>query len=183
MLKAGLVARNMSSTAPFNSDKTFASEYNELKAGTGYTSQLTRLEKSLKYEISMRQPYIDAFQTKDSLWWKNEIKTTNKKIETGQDSFTTDMYRRIKGFWGIACYSFGNQAIQTQNAEMLNKIVTIYRMVEPENPYGLYFAAFPFYWKGNNEATLIMLNKAREAGFTDMAQIKKDFPESITSKL
>jgi hypothetical protein len=47
----------------------------------------------------------------------------------------------------------------------------------------LYFAAFPFYWKGNNEATLFMLKKAREAGFSDMAQIKKDFPESITSKL
>jgi len=93
------------------------------------------------------------------------------------------MYQRIKGFWGIVCYSFGNQTINEKNAVMLNKIVSIYRMVEPENPYVLYFSAFPYYWKGNNEATISVLKNAREAGFTDMGQLKKDFPESIISKL
>jgi hypothetical protein len=121
--------------------------------------------------------------TKDSLWWKNEIKTTDEKFKTEQDSYTKDMYLRIKGFWGIVCYSFGNQAIKEINVVMLNKIVTIYQMVEPENPYVLYFSSFPYYWKGNVEATISTLKKTRDAGFTDMSQIKNDFPEAITSKL
>jgi hypothetical protein len=121
--------------------------------------------------------------TKDGVWWKNEIKITNEKIKTEQDSYTKDMYQRIKGFWGIVCYSFGNQAINEKNAEMLNKIVSIYGMVEPENPYVLYFSAFPYFWKGNEEATILMLKNAREAGFSDLNQLKKDFPESITLKL
>ena len=182
-LKAALVARNMSSSAPFNNDKTFASTYNNLKTSPGYKEQLNQLEKCLKYEIGVRPTYIDAFQTKDSLWWKNEIKTTNEKIETEQNTYIKDMHRRIKGFWGIACYSFSNQAIQAHNVELLNKIVTIYRWVEPENPYVLYFSAFPYFWKGNNQTTLSILKKTMDSGFSDLNQIKKDFPESITSKL
>jgi hypothetical protein len=182
-LKAALIARNMSSTAPFNDDKSFSTVLSEIKANPGYTSQLNRLKNSLNTEISKRQTYLDAFMTKDSVWWKNEIKTTNEKIKTEKDSFSKDMYLRIKGFWGIVCYSFGNQAIKEQNVEMLNKIVSIYRMVEPENPYVLYFSAFPYFWKGNKEATISTLKKARGAGFSDMGQMKMDFPESIISKL
>ena len=182
-LKAALVARNMSTTSPFNSDKSFASSYNALKANSEYIGQLNRLKNCLQIEISKRQPYINAFTTKDNLWWKNEIKSIDKKIVTEQDSFTVDMYRRIKGFLGIACYTFGNQAIKGKNAEMLNKIVPIYQMLEPENPYVFYYSAFPYFWEGNKKGTLAMLRKALDLGFTDMSQLRKDFPESITTKL
>jgi len=182
-LKATLIARNMASTEPFNSDKTFASTYNILKTNPSYISQLSRLEKCLNFEISVRQPYLNDFRTKDTLWWKNEIRTTGEKIKTEHDSYTKDMYRRIKGFWGIASYSLCKQAIKEQNAEVLNKILSIYRMLEPENPDMFYFSSFPYFWKGNNEATVSILKKSLEAGFSDRNQLKKDFPESITSKL
>lgn len=182
-LKAELVARNMSSTAPFNSDLAFASTCNGLKTNPEYISQLNRLEKCLNFEISVRQPYLEAFQTKDTLWWKKEIRTSEEKIKTEQDSYMRDTYRRIKGFWGIACYSLCKQAIKEQNPESLNKILSIYRMLEPENPDMFYFSSFPSLWKGNNEMTLSLLKKAIKAGFADKSQLKKDFPESITSKL
>jgi len=70
-LKAALVARNMSSTAPFNNDKTFASAYCELKASSEYINEMNRLKNSLDLEISKRQTYLGAFMTKDSVWWKN----------------------------------------------------------------------------------------------------------------
>ncbi|HRX13238.1 MAG TPA: hypothetical protein P5210_16360, partial [Draconibacterium sp.] len=73
--------------------------------------------------------------------------------------------------------------VKEKNAEMLNKIVFVYHTLEPENPYVLYFSAFPNFWKGNNEATISILQKSIQAGFSDNAQIKIDFPESITSKL
>jgi len=56
-------------------------------------------------------------------------------------------------------------------------------MLEPENPDMIYFSSFPYFWKGNNEVTLSMIKKAMKAGFFDMEQLNKDFPESITSKL
>ncbi len=182
-LKAVLVARNMSSTAPFNNDPAFASTCNVLKTNPSYISQLNRLEKCLNFEISARQPYLEAFQTKDTLWWRNEIRTSEEKIKTEQDSYTRDTYRRIKGFWGIASYSLCKQAIKEQNPEALNKILSIYRMLEPENPDMFYFSSFTYLWSGNNGTTLSLLKKAIEAGFSDRSQLKKDFPESITSKL
>lgn len=182
-LKAELVARNMATTEPFNDDKTFTTSYNELKSNQGYASQLTRLEKYLQFEISVRQPYLNAFQTKDTLWWRHEIKTLAEKIKTEQDSYAKDTYRRIQGFLGIACYSFCKQAIGEQNAEALNKILSIYRMLEPENPDMFYFSAFPYLWKGKNDATVAMLQKALNVGFTDRKQLNKDFPESITSRI
>ncbi|HZK95514.1 MAG TPA: hypothetical protein VFC67_15005 [Prolixibacteraceae bacterium] len=182
-LKAVLVARNMSSTEPFNSDKTFASTCSTLKTNPEYISQMSRLEKGLNYEISVHQPYLEAFRTKDTLWWKNEIRTSEEKIKTEQDPYTKDTYLRIKGFLGIASYTFCKQAVKEQNAEALNKILSIYRMLEPENPDMFYFSSFPYFWKGDNEATLSMVKKALDAGFTDRSQLKKDFPESITSKL
>ena len=66
---------------------------------------------------------------------------------------------------------------------MLNKILPVYRMLEPDNPDMLYFSAFPFYWNGKNEAALSILKKARQAGFSDISRLKKDFSETITSKL
>jgi predicted esterase len=182
-LKAALIAHNMSSTKPFSNDKTFASTYHDLMTSPEYTNQMDRLEKSLNYEISMRQPYLVAFQTKDTLWWKNEMGTVNEKIRTEKDSYTKDMYRRIKGFWGIACYSLCKQTVKEQNPEALNKILTIYRTLEPKNPDMSYFSSFPYFWKGNNEATRSILKKAIAAGFTDMGQLQKDFPETITSRL
>jgi len=183
LLKALLIARNMDLTEPFNGDAGFASTYQALKANPNYISQLNRLGKCLQYETSVRQSYINAFQIKDTLWWKKEIGTTNEKIKTEQDSYTKDMYRRIKGFWGIASYSLCKQAINPQNTEALTKILSIYRMLEPENPDMLYFSAFPSFWAGNNEETLSTLKQALKAGFSDRSQLKNDFPLSITTKL
>jgi hypothetical protein len=182
-LKAALVARNMASTDPFNRDETFASTYNELKANPDYLNQMNQLKTNLNFEISVRQPYLEAFRTKDTLWWKNEIRTAEEKIKTEKNSYTKDTYRRIKGFWGIASYSLCKQAIKEQNAEALNQILSIYRMLEPANPDMLYFSSFPYFWKQNKEATLSMLKKALEAGYSDMGQLKKDFPESITLRV
>jgi len=182
-LKSLLIARNMASSEPFNNDPSFASAYKELKTSQGYMSQLNRLKKCLQVEISMRQPYLEAFQNKDTLWWKKEISTTDMKIKTEQDAFTTDMYRRIKSFLGIAAYSLCKQAVNQQNAVELNKILSVYRILEPENPDMLYFCAFPSFWLGKDEATVNQLKKALKAGFSDRSQLKKDFPGSITSKL
>ena len=182
-LKAGTIARNMSSTEPFNQDKTFATAYHSIKSSSGYTAQLGKLKQQLSFEMSVRQPYIDAFQSKDMSWWNHEIDLSEEKLKTEKDPYTRDTYLRIKGFWGIACFTFGNQALQTHNSGMLNRIVPIYKRLEPENPYVYYFSAFTYFWKGDEATTVSMLKKALEKGFTDAAQLNKDFPASLISQL
>lgn len=182
-LKAALLARNLSTTDPFKNDKKFAFEYDQLETTAKYNSQLKKLEKNLSLEMSVRKPYLEALTAKDSLWWKSEIHSMNEKLSSEQDPFTVDMYHRIKAFWGIACYSLCNQEVQDKNQEQLAKILSVYRMLEPENPDMFYFSAFSTFWKGDRQATISMLKNAREAGFSDLGRMKKDFPETITSKV
>jgi dienelactone hydrolase len=182
-LKAVLVGRNMATTDPFSSNEALVATYHELKSSSDYLGQLSRLKTSFDFEKSVRQPYLEAFYTKDMLWWKNEIRTVEEKIRTEKDSYTKDLYLRIKGFWGIVSYSLCKQAVKDKNAEVLSRILPIYRMLEPENPDMWYFSAFPDLWKQNNDAAVSLLQKALKAGFSDVKQLKMDFPKEITSKV
>lgn len=168
-------ARNMASSEIFDQDKKFASKYNELKTNSTYMNQLEQLAQCLNKEISERDMYVNAFTSKDSLWWKNEIQTVDHQIETQTNKLTADMYKRIKGFWGIACYSLSKQAIGQHNASQLAKVLTVYRMIEPENADMFYFSAFIPYWNGSIVATKKLLTKALKAGYADTNQLKKDF--------
>lgn len=183
LIMAALVARNMSVTAPFSEDKTFTKTYGEIKSTSEYTDQLNQLKKSLQFETEVRQPYIEAFSTKDSIWWEKEIKVIGEKIGSEKNQFNMDMYKRIKAFWGIACYSFGNQAIKQKDVTQLKKIIAVYRMLEPENPYVDYFSAFLLFWEGDISATVSVLNNAKTKGFSDFGQLKTDFPAAIVSKI
>ena len=182
-LKAVQVARNLATTKPFSEENAFSVTYNELKSDQKYVSQLNQLKNNFNIEIKARQPYIDAFTTKDSLWWKNEIESINRKMATEKNQYTIDMYHRINGFWGIACYSLGNQAIKAKDLKTLENINFVYRTLEPENPYVYYFSAFPYFWEGENDATIAMLKKAIDHGFTEIDQLKQDFPEIILSRV
>lgn len=182
-LKATLIARNMAVTEPFSNDRVFATTYSELKNNAVYLNQLDHLGKCLNLEMQVRQSYLDAFQTKDTQWWRNEIQKFDETIANEKDAYTKDTYKRIRGFLGIVSYTFCKQAVGEHNVEMLEKVLSVYRTLEPENSDMFYFSSFPYLWKGENDKTIELLNKARKAGFSDINQLKKDFPAFITSGL
>ena len=175
-LSATLIARNMASVAAFDDQTDFAKAYASLKSSPQYVAQLNKLGTCLNAEMNLRQTYLDAFQNKDISWWKKEIEGTDQAIATEKDPFNVDMYHRIKGFWGIACYSLCKQAVAQHNADVLQKTLAIYQAVEPENADRMYFSAFLPYWKNDIQITQAVLQKAIRAGFSDMKQLQSDFP-------
>lgn len=181
LLTAALIARNMATSDPFKGDQAFGATYKIIQADPIYQAQLAKLEKCIRLEMNVRQPYIDAFQAKDSLWWRNEISVTDRRIQSEQDPFTQDMYRRIKAFWGIACFSICRQSVAAHDHKVLGKTLTIYRMLEPDNPDLFYYSAFISFWRGDDEATLACLKKAVELGFSDYGRLRKEFPATISA--
>jgi len=177
LLKAMLAARNMSTTAPFNTEKTFSDFYLSLKAAPEYTAQMALLMQNLQLEMQVRQPYLEELQTKNVDWWKNEQNKIENEIQSAPNAFIRDANRRIKAFWGIACYSFCRQASQGHNAAVLNQVLPIYRLLEPENPDMFYFSAFLPYWQGDQTSSVLLLKKALQKGFTDRTQLQKEFPD------
>ena len=75
------------------------------------------------------------------------------------------MYRRIKGFLGVACYSMCSHAASLKEAHTLERIVPVYRNLEPDNPDQLYYSAVLAHLKKNPSMEKYYLQKAREKGY------------------
>ncbi|HPE58611.1 MAG TPA: hypothetical protein PK904_19555 [Bacteroidales bacterium] len=183
ILEATMLARNLTLTKPFSDEKSVSATYQKLNNSEAFNKQLSQLKSTLEFETKARDQYIRAFSTKDSLWWKNEISTLEQKLKNESDPFKSDMYQRIKSFWGIACYSLGKQAIQNRDIKLMRNIIPVYRMLEPDNAYVYYYAAFPAFWSGNDTVAINLLNKALTAGFEDMDLINQNFPSSVSSQI
>ena len=182
-IKAELVSQNMTESATFDPNKHFSATCDSLKSSEGFTSQMQLLGQSLNTEMNLRQTYLNAFSTQDEAWWKKEIASVDEKTKNASDNFTKDMYLRIKGFWGIVCYSYCKQAAAQRNEALLSKILLVYKAVEPQNPDMFYFSAFIPMWKGNEASAVDLLKKALSLGFSDLGEMKKNFPETIVSQI
>jgi hypothetical protein len=133
LIKAISIAGYMSKTELFNIDNKYTQLYNSLKSDHNFNDQLIKLRDLLMSEMNVRPLYIEAFSTKDISWWRNEINTADKEIFTAKDHLDRDMFMRMKGFWGIACYSICNQAIHNNDKILLGKVLSVYRELEPGN--------------------------------------------------
>lgn len=142
LLSASLIARNLSLSMPFKNDERFSSSYTRIVSNSEYKKQLGELSACLRYEMNARQPYLKALLSEDSLWWRRELDTVLYRSRLADDPFRADMYKRIKAFWGIACYSYANQAVRGREADKLERIIKVYRLIEPKNPDMLYFSSF-----------------------------------------
>lgn len=78
---------------------------------------------------------MQAFQTKDLSWWKNEIAKLNAKKKSEL------MCERLLGFISLACYSYSNNALQQNNLLQAEHILAIYALADPGNKDCAAFAA------------------------------------------
>jgi len=127
---------------------------------------------SLKLEIELRDHYLQALGQKDSLWWKHEVSAINNKIVTEKDRKKGLVYRRLKGYLGVACYSFCNRAKAERDWLTLERIILVYRLLEPVNPDMFYFSAVLANSKKDSVRAQFYLQKAKENGFEGLLKIQ-----------
>jgi hypothetical protein len=139
ILQAALVSHYMSNSIVFERETSFLSGTDELTQGENYQRQVDELQKNIQFEAKVRSSYYNALTQKDSTWWNPEIEMLNSKIKTEKNEFSQQTYERIKGFLGIVCYSLCNRCVQEKDIPNLEKILWVYRMVEPKNPDMLQF--------------------------------------------
>jgi hypothetical protein len=165
VLNAALLARNLSNSAAFESLGSFRSRYEKLMKQESFTQQQSDLVKNIQFELSVRDAYTKALQEKDSAWWRNEIQTLNSKINTEPNQQKKMVYRRIKGFLGIVCYSVCSRSASQKEAAILEKIIPVYRFLEPDNPDQLYYSAVLAHLEKNFSRETYFLKKAKEKGY------------------
>jgi len=149
-IQAAMVALNLTHSAELESEGSFSSVSEKLMQSEGYKFQQNELMASIQFEMKVREAYYNALQQKDFVWWKKEIDVLNSKIGSEPNVYTQMAYLRIKGFLGIVCYSLSNQCVRSNDVQQLEQILTVYRLVEPNNPDMLNFAAVLQQLKGRN---------------------------------
>ena len=164
-LNAMLLARNLSISNTFESLGSFRSRYEKLVTQEAFVQQRDNLVKNLRFELSIRDQYYKALQGKDSVWWRKEILELNTKLNTEKDRQRNLVYHRIKGFLGVACYSMCNRATSQKEVSVLEQVVPVYRLLEPDNPDQLYYSAVLAHLKKNFSREKYYLGKAKEKGY------------------
>jgi len=160
-----LLARNLSLSGTFESIGSFRSRYEKLVNQPSFIQQRDNLAVNLRFESTLRDEYYHALSEKDSAWWSDEIITLNTKLTSEKDPQRKLVYRRIKGFLGVACYSMCSRAASLKEAHTLERIVPVYRNLEPDNPDQLYYSAVLAHLKKNSSREKYYLEKAREKGY------------------
>jgi len=95
---------------------------------------LSELAESLRFEIKMRQAYGQALLEENESWWKKEISVLHEKIRSVPDEMMEMAYKRLRGFIGMACYSYARQFAAQKDSAHLEQILMVYRLAEPDNP-------------------------------------------------
>lgn len=120
------------------------------------------------------QQYQQEFTAKDLSWWENEIGNLKKKAKNTNDNLSSAMNERLLGFIGIISYSYCTKAVKMNASETL-KFLSIYKVVEPENPESYFLAAV--YAANNNNISVAAseLKYAIKNGFREKQRFN-EFP-------
>ncbi len=171
-LSASLIAKNMTRLHNEIDANLFQSLVNSIEYSQEFNNELNHLRESIRFELSVRDAYMKALLAEDLSWWKTEISSLNNNISKDKDRYRNYAYKRIKAFLGIMCYSISNKALQSNDLKNAGKLLSIYRLLEPDNPDMFYFYALYYKKKGNLRDAKSFLQKAINAGFSDQQLIK-----------
>jgi hypothetical protein len=136
-----------------------------------FNNELNHLRESIRFELEVRDVYMQALLAEDLAWWKTEISSLNQNIAKEKDRFKNLALKRIKAFVGIMCYTVTNKTLQSNDLKNAEKILSVYKLIEPGNPDMFYFYAVYYSEIGKMYDARSCLQKAIQAGFSNQELI------------
>lgn len=182
-IKARLFYANLIELDPLKHEKKIKENLDSISNSSSYTNELQQFKKSLQFEMKLRETYYNAFTTADAKWWYKEITTLNYQIEHVTNTYELVVYKRIKAYIGIMCYSLSRNALLNNDMKVADKALFVYKLIEPQNPDMYYFSAIYNLKTGNSRLAEELLHQALIAGFSDTMLIRSNFPLSIVNSI
>jgi predicted esterase len=153
----------------------YLAKIKSLMQSPAYQKELQQQQNILQSESSLKQNYVQSFETKDMGWWKSEI----AKIRSLKSGPQEMMYQRILGYISLASYSYSNNAIKQNNFPAAQQFLAIYKLADPENSEQPFLTACMYARQGDQQKALDALKKALQLGLKDRAKIENE--ESFSS--
>lgn len=153
-------------------------------------NQLASLETSQYYKLALKQfndvlakeqkeqqMLMGALYSKDLKWWKARIDKYRDNRKPGLTPGDTLMNHRLLAFLGLFCYSNANALLAQNHPEQTMSVVSIYTMVEPDNPEPYYMMAILDARRNDTVQAVSDLKKAYDNGFRNKtrAQSQPEF--------
>ena len=167
------IAKTMSRMQYEYAANHFQALLNSIEYSQELNEELSQLRESIRFELTVRDTYMNALLIEDLAWWENEVSSLNKNIRQDKDKYRNLALKRIKAFLGIMCYTVTGKTIQSNDLDRAKKLLSVYELLEPHNPDMFYFNALYFQKKGNEKEAKMYLRKAIDAGFSNQEMIDR----------
>jgi hypothetical protein len=152
-------------------------------ATANYKAAIKNEEILAGLEERLKSEYNNAMLTKGEKWWANELKVLLDRCNSEKDPLKLGMYNRMKGFLGILSYSYTSRTVQSGNQKDAERLIAIYRLVEPENPDWMYYQALLYDKQGNTQKAIEELKLSINKGLGDRARIARDFSANVQNSI
>ena len=144
--------------------KQLTDELQTLNTTPGVLRFLKKAEEQNARESVMQNMYYRHLFTQSLNWWKSEIKQIN---EQKSDKEKFQMNQRLKSYISLVTYMTISSPEAKQDVVILEKLIEIYSLVDPENPEWAYQRALLRASQGNISEAELFLKTSIELGFQD----------------
>ncbi|NOX86715.1 MAG: hypothetical protein GXO86_12255, partial [Chlorobi bacterium] len=146
----------------------------KLKHNPQYQKHLQEELDMEKTEHELQQSYVRAMENRGKDWWVKNINELIRKAKNGNSKDQRLMNTRLLNYLSLVSYMYATRALRDNITEHADKYLTIYEMVDPDNPEVYYLKAVRFARLKKDKEALTELQKAAAHGFHEYSRMTQD---------
>ncbi len=122
-------------------------------------------------ESMLKPQYYKALFKRDTAWWAHEINSYRRKLQEDTSTYRRYFYKRMLSYLSIMCFSVASNELKQGNLEGADKVLTIYQMIDPQNPDVYLFRSCYWFSKGDRQKGMQYFQRSRKLGFSEMERL------------
>ncbi|MGL4598143.1 MAG: hypothetical protein ACRCYO_11460, partial [Bacteroidia bacterium] len=128
-------------------------------------------DRMAQEEKKLQQEIRENLMQQDTTWWNLNA---DSYFKSEKDELDLLMRQRLQGFASLMCYSYAGQALKVANLRAAEKMINLYRIVDPQNSEWAYLRASLYMRLQLPDLALQDLEKAILLGFKDRKRLEAD---------
>ncbi|HHJ51791.1 MAG TPA: hypothetical protein ENJ89_01235 [Caldithrix abyssi] len=148
----------------------FREALKSLTGSPGYRKLSDRIIKIARQEFRQRQHLPAYLMEKGANWWQETIHSWDATSDSASEAFWSR--QRLKSFAGLLVYLYASQALSKQQTPVAQKLLSIYALLEPNNPDRYYLQAWLHALQGKAPLARKEVQQALSAGIDDPDKIR-----------
>jgi len=147
----------------------------QLRASAAFKNAQEDFASLLLEEKGLEQYYLKNFPTRPLTWWKGETEKMRREIRGSKGPRHYSLLR-VMHYLSLAAFMQTEAALKKHLPAESEKYLSLYKILDPENPDVWFFDAVYHAQKGERDAARRSFEKAKALGFSEDDRIRR-WPE------